>query len=68
MSGVGGGWGRGKVVSGSMEFCTFSSCLEAVVPCSNKISWSTTSQFIKYFFKWLIGFYLVNLAGHVKMH
>ena len=29
----GGGGGGGKVVSGSTEFCTSSSCPEAVVPC-----------------------------------
>ena len=26
-----GGWGRGKVVNESTEFCTFSSCQEAAV-------------------------------------
>ena len=60
--------GRGVVVSGSTAFCTFSSCPEAVVPCSNRISWNTTSDFINFFFKLLISFYLVNLAGHVKMN
>ena len=65
-----GGWGGGggKVVSGSTEFCTFSSCQEASVPCSNRISWNTTSEFINFFFKLLIDRHLVNLAGDVKMH
>ena len=48
--------GSGKVVSGSTEFCTFSSCLEPVIPCSNRISWNTTSEFINLSFKLLIGF------------
>ena len=34
------------MVSGSTEFCTFSSCQEVVVPYSNKISWNTTSELI----------------------
>ena len=55
--------GRGKVVSGSTEFCTFSSCQAAVVPSSNRISWNTTSEFINFFFKLLIGFYLVNMQA-----
>ena len=35
--------GGGKVVSGSTEFCTSSSCPEAVVPCGGRISWNTSS-------------------------
>ena len=54
------------MVSGSTEFCTFSSCQEEVVPCSNRISWNTSSEFISFFFKLLIGFNLVNLAAMLK--
>ena len=62
--------GGGKVVSGSTEFCTSSSCPEAIVPCSGRISWNTSSWFLLFFSlsKLLIGFFLVNLAGHVEMH
>ena len=45
-----------------------SSCGEAAVLYSNKISWNPTSESINFFFKLLIGFLLVNLVGHVKMH
>ena len=31
------------------------------------VSWNTTSEFIYFFFKLQIGFYLINL-GHVRMH
>ena len=55
--------GRGEVVSGNTEFYTFSSCKEAAVACSHRILWSTTSDFINFFFKLLIHFYMVNLAG-----
>ena len=59
---------EGEVVSGSTEFCTSSSCPEAVVPCSGKISCNTSSEFINFFFELLIGFFCINLSGHVDMH
>ena len=46
------------MVSGSTEFCTFSSCQEAAVPCSGRISWNTSSEFINFFIELLIGFFL----------
>ena len=39
----------GKVASRSTEFCTSSSCPEAVVPYSGRISWNTSSEFINFF-------------------
>ena len=53
--------GRGKVVSGSTEF------YRAAVPCCNRISWNSTSEFINFLFKLLIVFNVVNLVGHVEM-
>ena len=57
MSGGSRGGGGGKVVSGSIEFCTSSSCTQAVVTCSGRISWNTSLEFINFFFKLLIGFF-----------
>ena len=45
------------MVSGSTEFCIINSCPEAVVPCSGRISWNTSSEFINFFFDLLIGFF-----------
>ena len=60
-----GGWGEGgaEVISGNTEFCTFSCSPKAAVPSSNR-----TLAAIHLFLKLLIGSYLVNLAGNVKMH
>ena len=60
----------GKEVCVCKDFCTFSSCSEAVVPCSGRISWNTSLEFINFFtLVLLIGFFfLVKLAGHVEMH
>ena len=46
--GFGGGGGRGGR-SGCTEFCTFSCSPKAVVPCSNKTSWPTISEFNKFY-------------------
>ena len=51
----GGGGGGGRWLIEKKEFCTFSSCGEAVVPCSNRILWNSTPKFINFFFKLLIG-------------
>ena len=56
----------GEVVSGSTKFCAFSSCPEAEVLCSNKVAWNTTSEFINFFCKLLIGFYQVKLWAMLK--
>ena len=57
------------MVSGITEFFTFSSCQEAVVPCSNSISWNTTSEFINFFFKllnrFLSGLFDVVVSGRL---
>ena len=52
------------LVSDSTEFCNSSCSPKAAIPCSNRISWNTISEF-NFFFKFLIRFYLVNLEGNV---
>ena len=67
MSGDWGGGGRGRWLVGAQNSIPLA-VGGAAVPCSNTISWNTTSEFIFFFLiKLLIGFYLVNLVGHVKI-
>ena len=55
---------------GGIEFCTFSCSPKAEIPCSNRISWPTSSEFNKFhsLFEIADRFFLVNLADNVKMH
>ena len=45
----GGGGGGGRRRSGSREFCTFSCSPKTVVPCTNRTSWPTISEFNKFY-------------------
>ena len=45
---LGRGGGVVVVVSGSTEFCTLSCSPEAAVPCRDRISWNTISEFNKF--------------------
>ena len=57
----------GKVVSGSTEFCTFGSCPETWSLAAIVFHGTLLQSSSIFFFKLLIGFYLVNLADHVEM-